>query len=546
MGRWANNLTKGPYLVLFVLLISVGVGTASALVTITLAGNTIVQGTLTADNYFDAGNTQTGTDATAIGGVSNTASGDQSSISGGQFNLASDNSATVGGGGFNTASGLVSTIGGGKSNVANAEDSTIGGGSFNTASGIDSTVAGGDGNLAGGLGSTVGGGFDNTASVADTTVGGGKSNTAGGAASTVGGGFTNTASGSRSTIGGGESNTAIGFVSTVPGGLNNEASGDYSFAAGRQAKAKHHGAFVFADSTPADFPSTAQDQFLVRANGGVILEGGNVGIGTSTPAEKLEVDGNIQLARPGHKTIGIVDQNAGGYDLTMKAGGNVASHGASARGGNLVLEAGDSNRSGPGDTTTPSDNNNVKIIAGDNVFGGVEGTLWNGDIQFFAGHGQPEVMRIVGNTGTVGIGTTSPGFLLHVDGSAGKPGGGSWSVASDQSLKKDIQDIDGALEQISQLHGVKYQYINPENHVSGERIGFLGQEVEKVFPQWVSEIEPQGTDSDLFSNGQKMKVLTLPTDFDALLVEAIKELKVENEKLREALCAAVPEAQICN
>ena len=44
MGSWATNLTKTPYLVLFVVLISVTVGTASALVTITLAGNVIITG----------------------------------------------------------------------------------------------------------------------------------------------------------------------------------------------------------------------------------------------------------------------------------------------------------------------------------------------------------------------------------------------------------------------------------------------------------------------------------------------------------------------
>jgi len=44
-----NRLTKTPYLVLFIVLISIGVGTASALITITLAGNVIVTGDLDVD-----------------------------------------------------------------------------------------------------------------------------------------------------------------------------------------------------------------------------------------------------------------------------------------------------------------------------------------------------------------------------------------------------------------------------------------------------------------------------------------------------------------
>ena len=46
---WKNQLTKTPYLVLFIVLISVGVGTASALITITLSGNVIITDNLTVD-----------------------------------------------------------------------------------------------------------------------------------------------------------------------------------------------------------------------------------------------------------------------------------------------------------------------------------------------------------------------------------------------------------------------------------------------------------------------------------------------------------------
>ena len=43
---WKNQLTKTPYLVLFIVLISIGVGTASALITITLSGDVIITGFL--------------------------------------------------------------------------------------------------------------------------------------------------------------------------------------------------------------------------------------------------------------------------------------------------------------------------------------------------------------------------------------------------------------------------------------------------------------------------------------------------------------------
>ena len=88
---------------------------------------------------------------------------------------------------------------------------------------------------------------------------------------TVGGGYGNTAA-IAATVGGGVFNAASGGCASVPGGFDNDAGGDYSFAAGRHAKANHQGAFVWADSTDADYPSAADNEFRARATGGVRLD----------------------------------------------------------------------------------------------------------------------------------------------------------------------------------------------------------------------------------------------------------------------------------
>jgi hypothetical protein len=186
----------------------------------------------------------------------NRAFGEFSTVGGGGDNQASADSSTVGGGGGNRASGHSSTVGGGSSNHAAQYGSTVGGGLLNQASGHRSTVAGGAYNEASGADSALGGGYDNEASAENSTVAGGASNVA---------------SGVRSTVGGGYSNVAQGVYSCVPGGYQCSAEGHYSFAAGSRAKALHDGAFVWADSPAGsgDFASTAEDQFLVRADGGV-------------------------------------------------------------------------------------------------------------------------------------------------------------------------------------------------------------------------------------------------------------------------------------
>jgi hypothetical protein len=148
---------------------------------------------------------------------------------------------------------------------------------------------------AGVVGATIGGGgldsFTQTSSPNQVTkdfgtVGGGEGNTASGIAATIGGGLSNTASGAASTVAGGGSNTASGTYATVAGGSNNTAGGTNSFAAGQQAKATHDGAFVWADDTSTDFASTAPNQFLIRAAGGV-------GINTNLPDHTLTVNSGM-------------------------------------------------------------------------------------------------------------------------------------------------------------------------------------------------------------------------------------------------------------
>ncbi len=82
---------------------NIGIGTANPTSKLHVVGNTTIESTLIvgsasidsatgniiAENYFDNGNTQTGTDASALGGLSNTASGSASTVGGGFDNKAS-------------------------------------------------------------------------------------------------------------------------------------------------------------------------------------------------------------------------------------------------------------------------------------------------------------------------------------------------------------------------------------------------------------------------------------------------------------------------
>lgn len=192
-------------------------------------------------------------------------------VGGGNYNTASGRYSTVSGGALNVASANGATVSGGDSNVASAERSSVGGGYSNQSSGTGAVVAGGVTNAAGANYATVGGGQANFANRVYSTVSGGQGNVATGERATVAGGYDNIADGYESVVGGGLNNVALGFNSTVPGGELNRAEGNYSLTAGRRAKAYHDGAFVWADSQNADFASDRNNQFKIRAAGGMHL-----------------------------------------------------------------------------------------------------------------------------------------------------------------------------------------------------------------------------------------------------------------------------------
>ena len=137
---------------------------------------------------------------------------------------------------------------------------------------------------------------------------------------------------------------------------------------------------------------------------------------------------------------------------------------------------------------------------------------------FFAGNGAAtsnELMRIVGN-GNVGIGTAAPTQKLHVfngttNGTYTTTG---WVHSSDKRLKTNITPLQNSLDKITHLTGVSYNWKNAPN--SNSQVGFIAQDVEKVFPEVVV------VDSD-GNYGMAYQNLVAP------MVEAIKELNQKNE-----------------
>jgi hypothetical protein len=140
--------------------------------------------------------------------------------------------------------------------------------------------------------------------------------------------------------------------------------------------------------------------------------------------------------------------------------------------------------------------------------------------------------------GNVGIGTGAPNALLTVNGTASKPGGGSWATFSDARLKKNVRPLTGALEKLLRLRGVTFEYINPAsiNELPGVHTGMVAQEVEKVAPEWVTS-GPTGLKSVAFSGYEALTVEALreSTKAQEEARARMQELERENEALRKRL-----------
>lgn len=119
------------------------------------------------------------------------------------------------------------------------------------------------------------------------------------------------------------------------------------------------------------------------------------------------------------------------------------------------------------------------------------------------------IQRIYNNQrfGLVGINTSNPSYALDIgSGDARKPSGTAWITASDERVKANICNPEPSLvkSQISRLALVHFTW-SPEFSkacgISAERtLGFLSQDVEKIFPMAVSKsLEPEHGYSEFMS-----------------------------------------------
>jgi hypothetical protein len=323
--------------------------------------------------------------------------------------------------------------------------------------------------------------------------------------------------------------------------------------------------------------------------GGTFCVMSNVGIGSSTPSAKLEVAGQVKITggSPGQGKVLTSDENglaswatpasnpwqtsgSNIYFNTGNIGIGTASPAAKLdisanQGPNLIIRDSDGGSGRPG---IQFSNNNIHYIGGDDgseeVFGFYSGYGNNrtyaarlnvhgpaaGNWGYYIGfthdgkHGRINtdngylILEPAGKS--VGINTDDPTQILDVNGNARfrtiasdaysgvlnrKSDGTLTTSTSDQRLKENINSLENSLDKVMQLKGISFTWrSNPEY---GTRIGFIAQEFEKVIPELVFTNEVDGYKGINYA------------EISAVIVEAVKEqqriiehLKAENDRLK--------------
>ncbi len=235
--------------------------------------------------------------------------------------------------------------------------------------------------------------------------------------------------------------------------------------------------------SPFTYDLDGPGDFFIRDNGSPLFAAtnfGRIGIGNETPLYKLDVEGEV------------TSRSNNAFRLRSNS--------------RSVILRNDENAYYTLISDTPD--------AGWNSLRPIKVMLDNGNVYM-----SNSTTSFIHATGRVGIGTTLPAYKLHVIGEIKSNG---ITETSDVRFKKDITNIERSLDKLMLLRGVNYTWKKEEYpemaFKNGVQLGVIAQEIETVFPELVS------TDDEGYKSVDYSHLVPV-------LIEAIKELNIENEQL---------------
>jgi len=228
-----------------------------------------------------------------------------------------------------------------------------------------------------------------------------------------------------------------------------------------------------------------------------ITNTGNVGIGTRTPDARLHVKGNLRVDNGRINFYDGVNQRgyiggtgtslfpiASSYKIVFKTGSNYDEKMRLTDDGRLLLNAPD------------------------------DASAYNSRFEVVGGSTDSGTNLTFKTSGRLGIGNYNPGYKLDVTGAI--RASGDIIAFSDERVKENIIQIDGAIDKVKSLRGVQYNKIGEDK----KSIGVIAQEIEAILPEVVH------TDSDGMKSVAYGNII-------AVLIEAIKDQQKQIDELKK-------------
>jgi hypothetical protein len=278
---------------------------------------------------------------------------------------------------------------------------------------------------------------------------------------------------------------------------------------------------------------------LINTNGNSYFNGGNIGIGTTSPSEIFHVNKNATS-----RIVGAYFTNS---QANTGAEAVSIAFGLNRSGGDFVrqveaIEFGATQQW----TGTPSTVNSYlafNVVKSETAYERMRVTTNGVDVTSSGAHGvhlKPDTadtnnsgrlfLTRVGGSGWA-IMNNSQNFSIRSGAAPNTTSGTekirltgysatSWTSGSDETMKENIIPINDVLDKIQNYRCVEYNFIDDET--ADKKIGFIAQDWQEDFPQIIEQMENE-------------KIGMKYTETIPILLKAIQELKAEVETLKNQI-----------